>query len=76
VPQVKWKIKAFLQAHNLTAYRLWKESGLAQRTVFTLARDEGERIDLKTFGQVLGTLERLTGKSLVTDDLLEVVRDA
>lgn len=73
---MKWKIKSYLEAHKLTAYRIWKESGLAQRTVYTLASDKGDRADLGTLGTLLETLERLTGETLTPNDLLEVVRDA
>ena len=72
---VKWKIRQLLEQHNITPYRLWKDSGLARQTVYTLAHDKGDRVDLGTLGTVLFTLEKLTGKTVQLDDLLEVVRD-
>jgi DNA-binding Xre family transcriptional regulator len=73
---VKWKIKTLLEQHNITPYRLWKESGLAQKTVYTLSHDKGERADLRTLGTLVDTLEKLTGATVTPNDLLEVVRDA
>lgn len=73
---MKWKLRAYLDAHKLTPYRLWKESGLARQTVYTLAHDKGDRVDLATLGTVLHTLEKLTGKRVELPDVLEVVRDA
>ena len=75
VSTVKWRIKAFLTEHNITPYRVWKESGLAQKTVYTLAHDRGDRADLGTLGALVDALERLTGKPVTPNDLLEVVRD-
>jgi DNA-binding Xre family transcriptional regulator len=72
---MKWKMSQFLKAHNITAYRLQKESGISPPTVYGIARDKGERIDMNTFNRLIITLERLTGKTIVTDDLLEVERD-
>ena len=73
---MRWRIKAYLQAARITPYRLWKESGLAQSTVYALAKDRGDRADLATLGRLVETLERLTGRTVTPNDLLEVVRDA
>jgi DNA-binding Xre family transcriptional regulator len=72
---VRWKIRQLLEQHNITPYRLWKDSGLARQTVYTLAHDKGDRVDLGTLGAVLHTLEKLIGKPVRLDDVLEVVRD-
>ena len=72
---MNWKIKQLLEQHNITPYRLWKESGLARQTIYTLAHDKGDRVDLGTLGTVLQSLERLTGKRVELADVLEVVRD-
>jgi DNA-binding Xre family transcriptional regulator len=71
---VKWKLKSFLEQNQITAYRVWKESGLAQSTVYTLSNDKGDRADLATLGTLIETLERLTGKVITPNDLLEVAR--
>jgi hypothetical protein len=71
----RWKVKDFLTAHGITPYRLWKDSKLAQKTVYTLANDKGDRIDLGTFGRVVSTLSRLTGQPVTPNDLLEVIEE-
>jgi DNA-binding Xre family transcriptional regulator len=75
VYKVTWKLKQLLEQHNITPYRLWRESGLARQTVYTLAHNKGDRVDLGTLGAVLLTLEKLLGRRMVLDDVLEVVRD-
>jgi DNA-binding Xre family transcriptional regulator len=74
VVTVKWRIRAFLDANNITPYRLWKESGLARQTVYTLAHDRGDRVDLGTLGAVLSTLEKLVSRPVELADVLEVIR--
>ncbi|MDX2007192.1 MAG: helix-turn-helix transcriptional regulator [Meiothermus sp.] len=74
--RVKWKIREMLEANNITAYRLWKDSGLAQQTVYTLAQNKGDRVDLNTLSTVITTLERLTHRRVELADVLEVVRNA
>lgn len=71
---MRWKVKAYLEKHNITPYRLWKESGLAQTTVYALSHDKGERIDLTTLGTLIETLERLTRRQIEPGELLEVNR--
>ena len=71
---MKWKVRAFLDANNITPYRLWKDSGLARQTVYTLAHDKGDRVDLGTLGAVLSTLGKLVNRPVELSDVLEVVR--
>jgi DNA-binding Xre family transcriptional regulator len=75
VVTVKWKVRTFLDANNITPYRLWKDSGLARQTVYTLSHDKGERVDLGTLGVILATLGKLTQRPVELSDVLEVVRD-
>lgn len=71
---VRWKIRAFLDANNITPYRLWKDSGLARQTVYTLAHDKGDRVDLGTLAAVLSTLGTLVNRPVEISDVLEVIR--
>lgn len=73
---VRWKLRDYLDKHKITPYRLWVDSGLARQTVYTLAQNKGDRVDLNTLGTVITTLEKLTHKRVNLDDVLEVVRDA
>jgi DNA-binding Xre family transcriptional regulator len=74
VYQVNWKIKELLSKHKITPYRLWKESGLARQTVYTLAHNKGDRVDLGTLGSVLHALERIIEERVELSDVLEVIR--
>lgn len=67
----------FLARHNLTTYRLMKETEgrVARGSVYALARGgEVKRVDLETLGEVMSALSRLTGETVTPNDLLEVVR--
>jgi DNA-binding Xre family transcriptional regulator len=65
------KLKEFLGANGLSAYRLQKDSGLAASTVYALAQNRGARVDLGTFAALMDSLERLTDGPVAFDDLLE-----
>lgn len=67
---VRWKVRALLQRHGLSTYRLWKESGLAMGTVYRLARGDTGSLNAETLDRVMEALRRLTGVSLAVSDLL------
>ena len=71
---VKWKVKAFLDSHDITPYRLMKESGLAQGTVYRLVNDDTTGLNTETLNAVLDALSDLTGKALNVNDVLEYTR--
>jgi DNA-binding Xre family transcriptional regulator len=77
---VRWKLKEYLEAHNLTAYQLWKASGLSKTGVYNLVTPKGlERatgVEFGTLAKLISGLEKLTGRCVSLDDLLEVVRDS
>ncbi|WP_407540845.1 hypothetical protein Q0M94_05510 [Deinococcus radiomollis] len=68
----------YLQRHQITAYRLVGEvqGKVAPNTIYSLARKPAQRIDLKTVGEVIQALERLTGDRVVITDMLEEVQDS
>ncbi|WP_407543725.1 helix-turn-helix transcriptional regulator (plasmid) [Deinococcus radiomollis] len=68
---MRLNLGGYLQRRNLTPYRLVKESGLAQATVYNMARVPAQRVDLDTVSTLLKALERLTGEQVTMDDLLE-----
>ncbi len=73
---MKLQVKAYLETHGKSAYSLWKASGLPRNTVYSISQGKATRIDLDTLGKLLYGLEKLTGKKVTPNDLLEVVRDA
>lgn len=75
---VRVSLDRYLERHNISAYRLAKETAgrVARGSVFALARGEKvKRVDLETFAEVLTALERITGRAVGVADLLEVVPD-
>ena len=69
-------LKDRLKLHRISAYRLWKASGLSKGTIYALVNGKAEGFDFKTMQTVLDTLSRLTHKAITPNDVLEVVRDA
>jgi DNA-binding Xre family transcriptional regulator len=76
VYQVKLRIKAYLEQRNMSAYALWKASGLPRNTVYSISQGKALRVDLETMGKLLFGLEKLTGETVEPNDLFEVVRNA
>lgn len=72
---LEWKMKEFLEAHNVSAYRLMKEAGLAQGTAYRLANNRAKGLNLETLDGVISALRRLTGKRVFLADLLEYQED-
>lgn len=66
-----WKVKEFLKAHNISAYRLMKEAAIAQGTAYRLANNQAGGLSLETLDAVIEGLRRLTGKQVLLADLLE-----
>ncbi len=74
---LRLNLHKFLEAHAISTYRVVKETTgqLAANTVYDLAKRPAQRIDLQTIGQVLTALERITGKTMTINDLLETTSD-
>jgi len=64
-------VKEFLEAHDISAYRLMKEADLAQGTAYRLANNRASGLNLQTLDAVIEALRRLTGKRIRLADLLE-----
>lgn len=68
---VMWKLRKYLDQHEVSAYALLKSTDLAPSTVYALARGDQGRVDLAVLDKVIGALEQLTGRQVKFDDLLE-----
>lgn len=68
---VTWKLRDYLDQHEVSAYALTKAADLAPNTVYALARGDQGRVDLAVLDKVIGALEQLTGQRVTFDDLLE-----
>lgn len=69
---VRVTLRAFLDRHGLTAYRVVAEGRgvVGRNAVYAMARGDVDRIDLGTLSKLAGLLEHLTGKRVAVGDLL------
>ena len=67
---VRWTVYEILESHDISPYRLMKESGLAQGTVYRLVKGDTSTVNADTLDRVMTTLRRLTGRDLQISDLL------
>ncbi len=75
-PVVKWKLDSLLEQADVTVYALNQrlaEAGrsVSRTTLYRLANEQPERIDLEVVGRVLWGLEQLTGKHYDVTDVFE-----
>lgn len=75
-PVLKWKLNNLLAGERVSIYALNRrlvEAGrsVSRTTLYRLANEQPERIDLEVAGRVLWGLEQLTGKHYTVTDLLE-----
>ena len=68
---VKWRLRQYLDEHDLSAYALTKAAALAPNTVYALARGDRGRVDLEVLEKVITGLEQLTGRRVELTDVLE-----
>jgi transcriptional regulator with XRE-family HTH domain len=66
-----FNLKPYLERHNITTYRLAKDSGITASTLYGLARKRTQNIDLATVSRIIDSLQRLTGRKVSITDLLE-----
>ena len=68
---VRWKVKEYLEAHEITPYRFWIESGLAKGTAYRLVNGDTNNLNTDTLDATVKALRTLTGESVSISDLLE-----
>ena len=75
-PVLKWKLSDILTSEHVSVYALNQRlveagQGVSRTTLYRLASEQPERIDLEVAGRVLWGLEQITGKHYAVADLLE-----
>lgn len=68
---IAWRIKEFLDDHDLTPYRLVQASGIPQGTVYRLVNGDTRNLNADTLALTLDALRVLTGEPVGLDDVLE-----
>ncbi len=72
---LKWKVKPILDSHEVTPYRLWKDSGIARATAYAIANDEHSALDAGVIEKLVPYLRGLTGdEGLQIGDIVEYQR--
>jgi DNA-binding Xre family transcriptional regulator len=71
MPELRWRLKEFLEEHEISAYSLAKDSSLSLPSVYRLTNNHSRYIQFDTLETIVATLERKTGKSIQLTDLLE-----
>jgi DNA-binding Xre family transcriptional regulator len=70
-----WKLKDYLESHNITPYRLMVESGVSGRTIYAITNGKHHAVQGKALNDILNALYRLTGVAPRIEDLLEFIPD-
>lgn len=70
---LRWKLRELLDEHDITPYRLTKESGLAFSTIYRITGGNTDALHGKTADAILSALHRLTGREYALSDLVEWV---
>ncbi len=73
---MKWKLKDYLEQHDITAHQLALEAKLSLNSVYPAVRGEAERVSLATLDRMLTALDKLTGERAELGDVLERDTDA
>ena len=68
---VKWKLKEFLVAHDITVYRFWRASGMAKGTAYRLANGQTSNLNTVTLDATMKALRELTGEIIDFNEILE-----
>lgn len=71
MPNVRFKLESVLWRHNKGVEALAEASGLAKTTVDNIVNNKAKAVKLETLGKLVEGLERLTGKPVSFDDVLE-----
>ena len=66
-----FKLEPLLRRHNKSVLALVKASGLAKTTVYNLVNNRAKAVELETLSKLIDGLERLIGKTITFDDVLE-----
>ena len=70
---VRWKLREFLDAHNITPHQLAikAEGKISQRSVYSLANSRTNGVRFDTLETIIPALKELTGKPVKLTDLLD-----
>jgi Cro/C1-type HTH DNA-binding domain len=76
--KIRWRLAEYLEAHQLTAYAIAKQTGgTRMNTLYRIARrsEEPSRVDFTVLAAILDGLRKLTGEEVQITDILEYLPD-
>ncbi len=68
----RWRLQEIIEAEKITAYRLWKQSGINPHTAYRWVYRPPRALDLDVAEAVIRALRSLTGKPYNLCDLIEL----
>ncbi len=68
---LQWKLEDLLERHDVSAYRLAKESGVGLTTIYRIKNNRTNTVQGQVLEGILQALFDLTGKRYGVGDLLE-----
>jgi predicted transcriptional regulator len=72
VVPIQWKLRGYLEAHNITAYRLAQVAEIAPPNIYRMLRGEGpKQFDREVLGRIIRALRVLTDGPVSVADVLE-----
>ena len=73
---IRLRLNALLLERNMTAYQLWKASGLAKNTAYAMARSAPRnQLDLPTLERAMQAIAAQSGCPVQLEDVLEFQTD-
>jgi DNA-binding Xre family transcriptional regulator len=73
---MRWILREYLEANNLTGYALRKATGLSSNTIYPLVNGTAKATSLATLQKVIAGLRQLTGNAVSVCDLLDYQEEA
>jgi DNA-binding Xre family transcriptional regulator len=74
---IRWKLKEFLETHEITPYRLAKEveGEVSLNAVYNMLSEDLSSVKFATLEAVIRALRKLTKRKVKVQDLLEYAED-
>ena len=67
---LRWKLNEFLEANDITPYRIMKDTGLSPNTVYGIVRNETQTVHGQVLTKILRYLEGRLNKPVKLSDVL------
>ena len=69
---IRWKLRGFLETHNVSPHALAKHIGILPANMYRMLRGEGPKMfDRDVLGRIIRGLRELTGEPVSVSDVLE-----